>query len=97
MSTNIEHGYRLNAGIDPFTFIGRVREVMDPARDAADAKLLADLYVDAIDQQWFRGEPIPAKAGHAAWREWHLEQMKLSPMSGTMTRTSSESRLAKTR
>jgi hypothetical protein len=44
MSTDISHGFRLKPGIEPFDFITRVREVMDPARDTADAKLLAELY-----------------------------------------------------
>lgn len=80
MSTNISHGYRLKPGIEPFDFITRVREIMDPARDAADAKLLAGLYVDAIDELWFRGDAIAERAGYAAWSEWHLEQSRTSPM-----------------
>ena len=64
MSTNIANGYRLAAGTDPFLFAARLREVMDPARDAADAKLRARLYVRAIDSPWFRGEPIQEGAGY---------------------------------
>ncbi|HEX9227503.1 MAG TPA: hypothetical protein VF885_12745 [Arthrobacter sp.] len=79
MGTNISHGYRLKTGTDPFAFVARLREVMDPARDAADAKLLADLYVGAIDEPWFRGEPIKDQAGYTAWREWKLEQSKMTP------------------
>jgi hypothetical protein len=80
MSTDISHGFRLKPGIEPFDFITRVREVMDPARDAADAKLLAGLYTEAIDRDWFVGKPIEAGAGYTAWREWHLEQSKMSSM-----------------
>lgn len=70
MSTNISHGYRLRADTDPFVFVARLREVMDPARDAADAALLACLYVNAIDEPWLRGKPIEKGAGHEAWRDW---------------------------
>lgn len=63
MGTNISHGYRLKAGTDPFAFVARLRAVMDPARDAADAKLLADLYFRAIDDPWFRGMPVEDQAG----------------------------------
>ncbi|HEX9088870.1 MAG TPA: hypothetical protein VF867_15235 [Arthrobacter sp.] len=80
MSTNISHGYRLKPGIDPFTFVARLREVMDPARDTADAALLAGLYVKAIDTPWFRGAPIGDDAGWTAWRDWKKEQDALSPM-----------------
>lgn len=80
MSTTIPHGFKLKPGIDPFDFIARVREHMDPARDAADAKLLAELYAEKIDQAWFAGKPIEAEAGYTAWRNWHLEQSKMSPM-----------------
>lgn len=80
MSTNISHGFALKPGIEPFAFIARVREVMDPARDAADAKLLAGLYADAIDEAWFGGVPIAPKAGYTAWRAWHLEQSRMNPM-----------------
>lgn len=79
MGTNISHGYRLKPGVDPFAFVARLREVMDPARDAADAKLLADLYVKAIDNPWFRGEPIRDDAGWAAWRDWRKEQNGMTP------------------
>lgn len=74
MSTKIGHGYRLKTGIEPFAFITRLREVMDPARDAADAKLLAGLYADAVDGAWFDGEPIEEGAGYTAWRNWYLKQ-----------------------
>ncbi|MFC9352841.1 hypothetical protein [Arthrobacter sp. NPDC057013] len=56
MSTHIEHGYRLKPGIEPFAFIPRVREVMDPARAVADARLPAGLYGEATDQAWLRGD-----------------------------------------
>jgi hypothetical protein len=55
LSIIIHHGYWLKPGIEPFAFIARVREVMDPARDLADAKLLAELYAEAIDETWFKG------------------------------------------
>lgn len=80
MSTNISHGFRLKVAIEPFDFINRVREVMDPARDAADAKLLAELYSQAIDRDWFAGKPIEAGAGYTAWRNWRLEQSEMSTM-----------------
>jgi hypothetical protein len=80
MSTIIRHGFRLKAGIDPFDFIARVREHMDPARDIADAKLLAELYAEQIDRDWFAGKPIEAEAGYTIWRTWHLEQSKMRPM-----------------
>lgn len=80
MSTTINDGFKLKPGIDPFDFIARVREHMDPARDAADAKLLAELYAEEIDRTWFKGEPIEAEAGYSAWRNWYLEQSKMSPM-----------------
>lgn len=80
MSTKIHNGYRLAEGTDPFTFIARLRTVMDPARDAADAKLLARLYVRAIDGPWFRGQPIEEGAGYAAWREWKTEQDSMGTM-----------------
>ncbi|MGT2461145.1 hypothetical protein [Sinomonas atrocyanea] len=80
MSTKIGNGYRLKPGIEPFDFIARLREAMDPARDLADAKLLASLYTEAVDRPWFRGEPIAPGAGWAAWRQWRLDQSKLSPM-----------------
>jgi hypothetical protein len=67
MGTNISHGYRLKSDIDPFHFVARLREVMDPARDAADAKLLAGLYVRAVDNPWFYGKPI-GKVPVTAWR-----------------------------
>lgn len=78
MGTNISHGYRLKTGTDPFAFVARLREVMDPARDAADAKLLADLYARAIDDPWFRGQPIEEGAGYTAWRNWKKEQDGMS-------------------
>lgn len=80
MSTKIPNGYRLVAGTDPFMFLTRLRDVMDPARDAADAKLLAELYVAAIDRPWFRGKPVEEKAGLEAWRAWKKEQDSLSVM-----------------
>ncbi|WP_422758883.1 hypothetical protein [Paenarthrobacter sp. C1] len=80
MSTKIRNGYRLTEGTDPFTFVARLRTVMDPARDAADAKLLAGLYVRAIDSPWFRGDPIEDGAGITAWREWQTEQDSMSKM-----------------
>lgn len=80
MSTKISNGYRLAAGTDPFAFITRLREVMDPARDAADAKLLAGLYVTAIDGPWFRGKPVEEKVGVEAWRAWKKEQDSLGVM-----------------
>lgn len=80
MSTIIRHGFRLRPGIDPFDFISRVREHMDPARDLADAKLLAELYAEQIDRDWFAGKPIEARAGYTAWRTWYLEQAKMNPM-----------------
>lgn len=80
MGTNISHGYRLKPGIDPLAFVARLREVVDPARDAADAKLLAGLYVKAIDTPWFRGAPIGHDAGWTAWREWRKEQDAMRPM-----------------
>lgn len=79
MGTNISHGYRLKADIDPFHFVARLREVMDPARDAADAKLLAGLYATAVDNPWFAGKPIEEQAGYAAWRGWKLEQDGMKP------------------
>lgn len=79
MGTNIGHGYRLKPGIDPFAFVARLREVMDPARDAADAQLLAGLYVSAVDGPWFSGKPIEEGAGYAAWREWKMEQDGMKP------------------
>ena len=79
MGTNIGHGYRLKPGIDPFAFVARLREVMDPARDAADAQLLAGLYVRAVDNQWFSDKPIEEGAGYAAWREWKMEQDGMKP------------------
>jgi hypothetical protein len=79
MGTNISHGYRLKPGVDPFAFVARLREAMDPARDAADAALLAGLYVRAIDNPWFHGKPIAEGAGYTAWREWKLEQNGLTP------------------
>lgn len=80
MSTNISHGYRLNPGVDPFAFVARLREVMDPARDAADAALLAGLYVRAIDSPWFNGKPIEEDAGYTAWRDWKKEQDGMTPV-----------------
>jgi hypothetical protein len=80
MSAKIGHGYRLKTGIEPFAFIARLREVMDPARDAADAKLLAGLYVDAVDNAWFSGEPIEEGAGYTAWRNWYLKQASMGSM-----------------
>ncbi|QOT19409.1 hypothetical protein [Paenarthrobacter sp. YJN-5] len=80
MSTKIYNGYRLTEGTDPFEFVARLRTVMDPARDSADAKLLASLYVRAIDSPWFRGEPIQEGAGYAAWREWRKEQDSMGKM-----------------
>jgi hypothetical protein len=80
MTTKIGNGYRLAAGTDPFEFVARLREVMDPARDAADAALLAGLYVRAIDDPWFRGQPVEANAGLTAWRAWKTEQGSLSKM-----------------
>ena len=77
MSTSIQNGYRLTAGTDPFIFLTRLRKVMDPARDAADAKLLAGLYVAAIDGPWFRGKPVEENAGLEAWRAWKKEQDSL--------------------
>lgn len=53
MSTRSPHGYRVKPGADPFDFIDRLRAVMGLARDAADAKLLAGLYSEAIDRVWF--------------------------------------------
>jgi hypothetical protein len=66
MSTKIRHGCRLKPGIDPFALIARLCEVVDPARDAADAALLAGLYVCAIDSPWFYGKPIEENAGWTA-------------------------------
>lgn len=80
MSTDISHGFRLKPGIEPFDFITKVREVMDPARDAADAKLLAELYQTEIDTAWFSGKPIEKAARYTAWRNWRLEQSKLGPL-----------------
>lgn len=79
MSTKISHGYRLAEGTDPFAFVARLREVMDPARDTADAALLAGLYVRVIDTPWFCGKPIEEGAGYAAWREWKMEQGRMTP------------------
>jgi hypothetical protein len=80
MGTNISHGYRLKPGVDPFAFVARLREVMDPARDAADAALLAGLYVRAIDSPWFHGKPIEENTGYEAWRAWKKEQDSMSKM-----------------
>lgn len=73
MSTDISNGYRLAAGTDPFLFVARLRAVMDPACDAADAALLAGLYATAIDNRWFRGKAIEENAGYEAWRAWKKE------------------------
>lgn len=79
MSTTIYNGYRLAAGTDPFHFLARLRAVMDPARDAADAKLLAGLYAEAIDRAWFAGKPVPCDVGIEAWRAWYGEQSLMKP------------------
>ncbi len=57
-----------------------MREMMDPARGLADAKLLAGLYADAVDRERFNGKPIEPCAGNSALRAWHHEQSKLSPL-----------------
>lgn len=80
MSTSIANGYRLADGTDPFLFAARLRKVMDPARDAADAALLAGLYVRAIDAPWFRGEAVKEGAGVEAWRAWKKEQNGMGSM-----------------
>lgn len=56
MSTKIHHGHRLAEGVDPFDFITAAREALNPARDRADARLLADRAVTIIDRAAVRGE-----------------------------------------
>jgi hypothetical protein len=80
VSTDLSNGYRLAAGTDPFEFVARLREVMDPARDAADAKLLAGLYVTALDGPWFRGKPVEENTGFEAWRAWKKEQDSMNSL-----------------
>jgi hypothetical protein len=43
MSTTIRNGYRLAPGTSPFEFARRVRDIIDPIRDRADAEMLAGL------------------------------------------------------
>ena len=47
MSTKLHHGYRLAEGVDPFDFLATVRAHIDPVRDRADARVLAER-ADAI-------------------------------------------------
>ncbi len=55
MSTKLHHGYRLAVGVDPFDFIATVRAHIDPVRDRADARILAERAVAIIDKAAVHG------------------------------------------
>lgn len=55
MSTKLHHGYRLAEGVDPFDFIATVRAHIDPVRDRADARILAERTVTIIDKAAVHG------------------------------------------
>ncbi|EYR64877.1 hypothetical protein N866_03270 [Actinotalea ferrariae CF5-4] len=66
MSTKLHHGYRLAEGVDPFDFIATVRAHIDPVRDRADARILAERTIDIIDKAAVRGAVTHAGTDLAA-------------------------------
>lgn len=72
MSTKLHHGYRLAEGVDPFAFIVTVRAALDPVRDRADARILADRVVSILDKAAVHG-PVE-HAGH------NLAELMKSPL-----------------
>lgn len=57
MSTKLHHGHRLAEGVDPFAFIATVRTALNPVRDRADARILAEKVVEIIDKAAVHGLP----------------------------------------
>jgi hypothetical protein len=81
MSTKIYNGYRLSDGTNLFEFTRRVRAILDPIRDEADAELLAKLLATAADRRWINGETIPPVLGFTAFSDWEGRQREIDPNS----------------
>jgi hypothetical protein len=81
MSTKIYNGYRMAEGTNPFEFSRRVRTVLDPIRDQADAGLLARLFATAADRRWISGEAIPPVLSFTAFNDWEARQQEIDPNS----------------
>lgn len=86
MSTKLHHGYRLAEGVDPFDFLTAIRAHIDPVRDRADARVLAERAVAIIDKAAVHG--LTTHAGDdladlmktpltSAYLAWEDEQAKL--------------------
>lgn len=86
MSTKLHHGYRLAEGVDPFDFLATVRAHIDPVRDRADARVLAERAVAIVDKAAVHG--LTTHAGDnladlmktplaSAYLAWEDEQAKL--------------------
>jgi hypothetical protein len=77
MSTKIHNGYRLADGTNPFEFARRVRSVMDPLRDEADAEMFANMAAKAVDFGWLRQEQIKPMLAYTLYSSWEEGQRKL--------------------
>jgi hypothetical protein len=77
MSIKIHDGYRLAEGTNPFGFIRRVRAVMDPLRDEADAGMIAKKATQVADLRWLRQQPVAPTHAFTVYSSWEDEQRKL--------------------
>lgn len=77
MSIKIYTGYRLAAGTDLFSFLARVRAVLDPVRDRLDAGRVTAEALRLIDEADVTGQPRPTRPFATAAAAYQRDQRQM--------------------